>query len=96
MICHSVFLKLKHAKNSEQETRFLKAARDLQDIPGVQNFKVLKQTSAKNNFDYGLSMDFENQSDYDAYSGHPDHEKFIQDFWIPDVADFLEIDHQEL
>ena len=96
MITHSVFLKLKYAKHSQEETRFLKAARDLQDIPGVQNFKVLQQTSPKNQFDYGLSMEFENQSEYDAYSIHADHERFIQEFWIPDVVDFLEIDYQEL
>ncbi|MCE6988013.1 Dabb family protein [Dyadobacter sp. CY323] len=96
MIFHSVFLKLKHPKDSEKETLFLNAARDLQDIPGVQNFKVLKQTSPKNQFEYGLSMEFDNQSDYDAYSIHPDHERFIKEFWIPDVADFLEIDYQEL
>ena len=96
MIYHSVFLKLKHAKNSPEESRFLAAAKQLDSIPGVQNFQVLKQTSVKNNFDYGLLMEFEDQKQYDDYSNHPDHVQFIEHFWLKDVADFLEIDYEKI
>ena len=38
-------------------------------------------------------MEFENQEQYDSYSNHPAHVDFIQNFWIPNVEDFLEIDY---
>jgi quinol monooxygenase YgiN len=96
MICHSVFLKLKYPQNSSEEKLFLDAARALVNIPGVRNFKVLKETSPKNPFEYGLSMEFEDQQQYDAYSSHPDHQQFVSDYWIPFVEEFMEIDYEEL
>ena len=95
MIYHSVFFKLKHAKNSQEETYFLEAAKQLAHIPGVRNFQVLKQTSPKNNFEYGLLMEFTDTKTYDEYSKHTDHVSFINDFWIKDVEDFLEIDYEQ-
>ena len=65
-------------------------------IPGVQNFESLKQTSKKNKFEYGLSMEFATQQLYDAYSSHPDHVQFIQQYWLNYVEDFLEIDYELL
>jgi hypothetical protein len=41
-------------------------------------------------------MEFESQEQYDFYSKHPDHQAFIQDHWIPNVEDFLEIDYLPL
>lgn len=96
MICHSVFFKLKHPKNSPEETRFLEAAKTLALIPGVYNFHILKQISPKNNFEYGLSMEFNDQQQYDNYSAHIDHVQFIQEFWLKDVTDFIEIDYVKL
>lgn len=96
MIRHTVVFKLKSSKNSLEEQNFLNAAKKLANIPGVQNFESLKQTSKKNNFDYGLSMEFASQKLYDEYSNHPDHVQFIQDYWLKYVADFLEIDYEPL
>jgi heme-degrading monooxygenase HmoA len=96
MIQHSVIFRLKHAKDSAAESNFLAAARKLESIPGVQNFECLKQISAKNPFDYGLAMKFTDQATYDLYSKHPEHVRFIEDFWLKDVEDFLEIDYVTL
>jgi hypothetical protein len=93
---HSVIFKLTHPEGSAEELDFLTAARKLISIPGVQNFKCLKQTSPKNPFQYGLSMTFSNQEAFQFYDNHPDHTKFIENHWIPNVADFLEIDYEEL
>jgi hypothetical protein len=93
MIHHSVVFKLKYPKGSSEENRFIDAAAKLSEIPGVLNFKVLKQVSIKNQFDYGLSMDFNNQEEYDTYSAHADHVAFIEQFWLEYVTDFLEIDY---
>ena len=33
---------------------------------------------------------------YTAYNQHPDHVAFVQGRWIPEVADFLEVDYVAL
>lgn len=96
MIQHSVIFKLKHPQGSSEETLFLNAARALDSIPGVRNFKCLRQVSPKNKFEYGLTMEFSDQSTYDEYSRHEKHDAFIQNFWVKDVEDFLEIDYEQL
>lgn len=96
MITHSVIFKLKHAKGSPEASAFLQAAAALDQIPGVKNFVSLQQVSPKNKFEYGLSMEFANQQEYDVYNNHPDHTAFIQQYWIPSVEDFLEIDYVPL
>lgn len=93
MIRHSVILKLKENISHESKQAFFEAVDTLVDIPNVQKFEVLNQISPKNKFEYGISMEFENQEQYDTYSNHPAHLDFIQNFWIPNVEDFLEIDY---
>lgn len=94
MITHSVFFKLKFPKGSSEETRFLTAALKLSALPAVKNFASLKQTSSKNDFDYGLTMEFENQEDYDAYNIHSEHVNFVNTYWEAYVEKFLEIDYE--
>ncbi|MDN3657934.1 Dabb family protein [Ferruginibacter paludis] len=96
MIRHSVIFTLTCLKNSAEEKAFLAAAATLSNIPGVLNFEMLKQTSKKNSFDFGFSMEFESQQSYDAYSSHPGHQQFIQQYWVKYVQDFLEIDYEPL
>ena len=96
MIRHTVVFKLKHPKNSEAETAFLNAAVQSVQIPGVKNFECLRQVSKKNDFDFGLSMEFDNQQVYDEYSNHTDHVNFVQNIWLKEVDHFLEIDYTSL
>lgn len=96
MIQHSVIFKLKHARGSEAEKRFMNAAMRLASIPGVLNFKGFRQISKKNTFDYGLVMEFESIREYETYNQHPDHLGFISDYWMDGVEDFLEIDYEPL
>jgi hypothetical protein len=93
MIRHSVILKLKENISHESKKAFFEAVVKLREIPDVKKFEVLNQISPKNKFEYGISMEFENQERYDSYSNHPAHVDFIQNFWIPNVEDFLEIDY---
>jgi hypothetical protein len=95
-IHHSVFFKLKHPKGSQLEQSFFAAAKKLAAIPGVEEFERLKQISKKNKFEFGLSMEFANQQLYDTYNNHPDHVAFIQNHWLKEVEDFLEIDYELL
>ncbi len=93
MIRHSVILKLKADINSADKQAFFAAVDKLALIPDVQKFEVLKQISSKNKFEYGISMEFDNQEQYDIYSNHAEHQAFIQNFWMKSVEDFLEIDY---
>ena len=96
MIRHSVILKLKSNINSADKQAFFDAVDKLAVIQDVQKFEVLRQISPKNKFEYGISMEFDNQEQYDSYSNHPEHVAFIQDFWMKNVEDFLEIDYTQL
>lgn len=97
MITHSVFFRLKHEAGSAEEKAFIDTCRRvLEPIPGTRGFRVLKETSPKNNFAFGLTMDFADQAAYDAYNNHPDHVNFVQGTWIPNVEEFQEIDHIDM
>lgn len=96
MIRHTVAFRLHHAAGSAEELDFLAAARALADIPGVEAFEQLRQTSAKNDFAFGLSMEFADEEAYVGYDEHPVHRAFVAERWVPEVADFLEIDYTPL
>ncbi|ANJ28300.1 Dabb family protein [Agromyces aureus] len=92
MIRHTVAFRLHHPAGSDEERDFLAANAALGSIPGVERFELLRQVSPKNDFTYFVSMEFADQAAYDAYNTHPDHVEFVQGRWVPEVADFLEID----
>lgn len=96
MIRHTVVFKLKYPKGSPEEKEFLNAALMLSSIPGVRHFECLRQTSKKNNFEYGITMEFDTVKAYEEYNQHPDHIAFVNTFWIRDVDDFLEIDYEPI
>ncbi|UFH51940.1 Dabb family protein [Spirosoma sp. KNUC1025] len=96
MIQHSVIFNLKHTPGSTQEQAFFDAARQLATIPGVEQFVCLRQVSPKNPFSFGLSMVFVNQAVYDQYNQHPLHQAFIEQHWLTEVIDFMEIDYLPL
>ncbi|WP_395737206.1 Dabb family protein [Prosthecobacter sp.] len=93
MIRHTVAFRLKHPLGSAAEHDFLRAACALAKIEGVQKFECLRQTSGKNSFTFGLSMEFADEAAYFFYSGHPEHTAFVQQRWIPEVAEFMELDY---
>lgn len=96
MIRHTVVFRLKHASGSAEEKSFLQTANILAAIPGVEKFEQLRQTSRKNDYSFGFSMEFADQAAYCAYNDHPDHTAFVQSRWIPEVAKFMEIDYELL
>ncbi len=89
-IRHTVVFTL---RDPEGAADFLAAAQQLAAIPGVAEFEILDEVSPKNGYRYGISMEFAGRDAYDAYNGHPDHVRFVQEWWLPEVADFLEIDY---
>jgi len=73
---------------------FLDKARELAEIPGILEFEVLEQVGKKAaQFELALSMWFNSADDYAAYNDHPDHVDFVKNVWIPNVAEFLELDY---
>lgn len=96
MLKHSVIFTFKDELPDSTKDDFFEAVNGLSAIPGVQSFEVLKQVSPKNNFEFGIAMEFDSDEDYNAYAVHPQHSRFIEDFWLKCVEDFLEIDFRKL
>ena len=92
-IRHTVAFALSHDRGSNEERDFLAAAEQLAAIPGVEAFELLAEVSPKNAFRFGISMEFAAQDAYESYNAHPDHVRFVEERWLPEVADFLEIDY---
>jgi hypothetical protein len=96
MIRHTVAFTLRHAAGSAEERKFLDDARALATIPGVERFEQLRQTSPKNEFAFGFSMEFADAAAYRGYNEHPIHVAFVRDRWDTEVAKFLETDYEPL
>lgn len=95
-IRHTVSFKLVHPAGSPAERDFLEAASKLGEIPGVEAFAVLAEVSPKNGFRFGVSMEFAENGAYEAYNHHPEHVRFVEERWLKEVEDFLEIDYAAL
>ena len=93
---HTVVFTPRHAAGSPDEADFLAAAGVLAAIPGVESFQILRETSPKNAYRFGISMEFADRDAYQAYNDHPEHVRFVQERWLPEVAEFLEVDYQSL
>ena len=91
-IQHTVAFRLQHPAGSDAEREFLTAALVLADIPGVQEFRQLRQVSPKSEFTFSFSMRFVDGAAYQAYNDHPTHVAFVRDRWQAEVADFAELD----
>jgi hypothetical protein len=96
MIRHTVVFRLKHPQGSPEEKAFLEAGTALAAIPGVQKFEQLREVSPKNGYAFGFSMEFTDQAAYDDYNVHPKHVAFVNDRWMTEVEEFLEIDYAPL
>ena len=90
---HTVSFDLHHAAGSPEEADFLAAAERLAAVPGVEAFEVVREVSPKNGFRFGISMEFTDEAAYAAYNAHPDHVRFVEQRWLAEVSDFLEIDY---
>jgi hypothetical protein len=92
-IRHTVAFTLVHEEGSAEERDFLQAAEHLANIPGVEAFEVLTEVSPKNGYRFGISMEFADRPAYERYNEHPDHVRFVQDRWLSEVNEFLELDY---
>jgi hypothetical protein len=95
-IRHTVAFTLMHPEGSDAEADFLATAGTLSAIPGVEAFEILRETSPKNEFGFGISMEFADRAAYEGYNAHPDHVRFVQERWLVEVSDFLEVDYEAI
>ncbi len=95
-IRHAGIFNFKATVSESQKHAFFVALEALEEINGVEKLDVSRQTSSKNKFKYGFSMEFASNEIYQAYSIHPQHDAFVQDYFIPLVEDFMEIDTEKL
>ena len=91
-IRHSVVFTLTHGEGSAEEAAFLDAIARLEVIPGVEGFELMREVSPKNDYRYGLTMEFADRAAYESYNQHPQHVEFVERRWDAEVSDFLEID----
>lgn len=92
-IQHTVVFRLVHPSGSEGEAEFLAAGRQtLTSIPGVTEFAINEQVSAKSDLAWQFTMVFADQAAYDAYNVHPAHVAFVKSRWQSEVEAFQEFD----
>ena len=96
MIEHTVTFSLKHRLKSDEERDFLAAAALLAGIPGVRDFAIRRQVSAKLPHAFGITMRFASRADYEAYNTHPLHLSFVDERWLKEIEDFQEADFESL
>jgi heme-degrading monooxygenase HmoA len=90
---HTVAFSLVHGEGSAEERDFLAAAEHLANIPGVEAFELLAEVSPKNGYRFGVLMEFADRAAYERYNEHPDHIRFVQQRWVSEVSEFLELDY---
>jgi heme-degrading monooxygenase HmoA len=95
-IQHTVSFRLVHEPGSDQEESFLADARALAEIPGVDDFRQLRQVSPKSDHTFWFTMNFADPAAHDAYTNHPTHVAFVRDRWEVEVASFQELDFVSL
>jgi len=92
-IQHTVAFRLVHPAGSAAEAEFLETARrTLTAVPGVGDFTVRRQVSPKSAFTWQFSMVFADAAAFAAYDAHPAHQGFVRTRWVPEVAEFAELD----
>ena len=70
-IRHTVVFTLSHPEGSAAEADFLAAAGALSALPGVEAFQILRETSPKNAYRFGISMEFAGPAAYDGLQRAP-------------------------
>ena len=93
-IRHTVVFTLAHPAGSQAERDFLEAAGRLATIPGVEAFELLAEISPKNDYRFGISMEFAERCRVRAATTiTPPTSPSSSERWQSEVADFLEIDY---
>lgn len=93
---HAGLFNFKSTVTEEEKQTFFAGIKDLETIPGVQKMEVSRQTSPKNKFQYGFSMEFGDEDMYSIYLIHPKNEAFVKNYWSKMVEDFMVLDTEPM
>ena len=98
MIRHIVMFNVRPIATEEEVAAVVKAAKySLTQIPGVRNLAIGKSFEVVQppRYQYGLTMEFEDESALRFYIDHPIHQEFRKIFF-PIREDFLVMDFKDL
>ena len=90
---HTVAFTLVHPEGSAESVTSSRRLSASRTIPGVEAFELLAEVSPKNGYRFGISMEFADRAAYERYNEHPDHVRFVQERWLTEVSEFLELDY---
>lgn len=96
MIRHMAVFNLYHAAGSPEEAAFLSQAEYLGTLPGVQNFRVWRQTSRQAPYAFAICMEFGSEPEFRAYMMDPEHLNFAHDKWYPHVSSTMDVNFEPL
>ncbi|CAM3581258.1 Dabb family protein [Paenibacillus lupini] len=93
-IHHMVIFSLKHAMGSEEAEAFMRDVESqLTMIPVVKQFHAFR-LKPNNPLDYGISMVFDSEEDYQTYVTHPLHDDFEDNRWKIEATQGMVIDYE--
>ena len=93
MIRHVVVFTFKNDTTELEKTTFFEDSKKLTAVDGVKKFEILKQSSPKNKFEQGFSMEFDNDDLLQAYIISPINRDFVQRQWLKYVDDYMVLDY---
>ena len=96
MLVHVVLFSFKPELDGTAREAVLRAAREeLPRLPGVRHLLVGKCVNPEPEYDYALSMYFEDEKALDAYRDHPDHVRFRDERFKPHLSAIKGLDYAE-
>ena len=94
MVIHSFAFRWRPGVTEDQKTRVIEEIRNLQgQIPGLIETMVGTNFSPRSRgYELGGVMKFTSRETFDAYGGHPAHQKLLS--WLMPLIDPLEVDFE--
>ena len=86
MIMHTHVFSLKHPSGSPEEKQFLVDADNIAKFHGVKNFRVWRQISTQTECQFGISMEFDTDEDFEEYMKDRPHLDFAFARWFPAIT----------
>ncbi|MFC1474662.1 Dabb family protein [bacterium] len=94
MLFHAVLFNFKDDLPDDKKEHILQLARDmLPPIPGVMNLMAGKNIKPDSEYEYSITMYFDDEAALQEYRDHPEHVKFRDAEFFPFVGSKIGIDY---